>query len=210
MRVESIDGLPQLPPDDGPVSLQAIDTHAVEVLIVGGGPAGLSAAIELGQHGVETLIVDDKDRLGGKLVLQTHKFFGSVADSYAGTRGFEIGQILADRLEQYPCVDVWLNTTVVGVFSDGFVGAVTGRQYRKIVPQKLLVATGAREKMLSFPGNTLPGEISISPRIWRMPRMNCMQTSRSAAFTSPSGAPHGATLPSSRLKSSGTGSVPSG
>ena len=157
MQIESIEGLPQLPRDDRPAAARASGAHHVDVLIIGGGPAGLSAAIELGQHGIDTLIVDDKDRLGGKLVLQTHKFFGSVADSYAGTRGFEIGEILAERLRAYATVEVWLNTTVVGVFSDGVVGAVTGKEYRQIVPQKMLVATGAREKMLSFPGNTLPG-----------------------------------------------------
>jgi sarcosine oxidase, subunit alpha len=56
----------------------------VEVLIIGGGPAGICAAIELGAVGVEVLIVDDKQELGGKLSLQTHNFFGSVADCYAG------------------------------------------------------------------------------------------------------------------------------
>ncbi|MCK7504181.1 MAG: FAD-dependent oxidoreductase [Desulfobacterales bacterium] len=86
------------------------------MLIIGGGPAGLSAAIELGKLGVRTLLVDDKDRLGGKLVLQTHKFFGSVEDSYAGTRGFEIGNILAAEIAKHPSVEVWLNTTAVAVF----------------------------------------------------------------------------------------------
>jgi flavin-dependent dehydrogenase len=38
------------------------------VLIIGGGPAGLSAAIELGKLGIQTLLIDDKHRLGGKLV----------------------------------------------------------------------------------------------------------------------------------------------
>jgi len=101
--------------------------------------------------------VDDKDRLGGKLVLQTHKFFGSVKDSHAGTRGFEIGKILQDELLSLSSVEVWLNATAVAVFSDNIVGVIKENQYQKIRPQKLLVATGAREKMLSFPGNTLPG-----------------------------------------------------
>ena len=62
----------------------------VECLIIGGGPAGLTAAIELGKAGVRALIVDDKHRLGGKLVLQTHKFFGSIEACHAGTRGIDI------------------------------------------------------------------------------------------------------------------------
>ena len=157
MRIESIEGLPKLPEDDEAPALREPPIREVEVLILGGGPAGLSAAIELGRLGVDTLVVDDKSRLGGKLLLQTHKFFGSVEDSYAGTRGFEIAQILEDNVRKLDSVEIWLNATAIGVFSDGIVGVVKGKIYRKVKPLKILVATGAREKMLSFPGNTLPG-----------------------------------------------------
>ncbi len=157
MSVESMEGLPSLPEDDIPPTLREAPIRDVEVLILGGGPAGLSAALELGKLGADTLIVDDKSGLGGKLLLQTHKFFGSVEDSYAGTRGFEIAQILENKIKKLGSIEIWLNTTAVGVFSDGIVGVVKGNIYRKIRPLKLLVATGAREKMLSFPGNTLPG-----------------------------------------------------
>ena len=157
MIIESVEGLPKLPDDDELPTIQTVPVKDVDVLIIGGGPAGLSAAIELGKLKIDTLIVDDKDRLGGKLVLQTHKFFGSVEDSHAGTRGFEIAKILEDELDQYHSVNVWLNSTAVGVFSDAIVGVVKNRSYFKIRPKTLLVATGAREKMLSFPGNTLPG-----------------------------------------------------
>lgn len=157
MMIESVEGLPKIPEDDRIPQTGEIPVKEVDVLIIGAGPAGLSAAIELGRLDVETLIVDDKDRLGGKLVLQTHKFFGSVKDSHAGTRGFEIGRILQEELSVLSSVEVWLNTTAVAVFSDYIVGVLKANQYQKIKPKKLLVATGAREKMLSFPGNTLPG-----------------------------------------------------
>jgi NADPH-dependent 2,4-dienoyl-CoA reductase/sulfur reductase-like enzyme/Fe-S-cluster-containing hydrogenase component 2 len=157
MVVASVEGLPEIPEDNSIPQTGEIPVKEVDVLIIGGGPAGLSAAIELGKLGVNTLIVDDKDQLGGKLVLQTHKFFGSVKDSHAGTRGFEIGKILQDELLSLSSVEVWLNATAVAVFSDNIVGVIKDNQYQKIRPKKLLVATGAREKMLSFPGNTLPG-----------------------------------------------------
>jgi len=54
----------------------------------------------------EVLLVDDKHRLGGKLVLQTHSFFGSVADCYAGTRGIDIASILEEELAE-KTVAVW-------------------------------------------------------------------------------------------------------
>ncbi|MGE5257182.1 MAG: FAD-dependent oxidoreductase [Hyphomicrobiales bacterium] len=157
MTIASVEGLPELPDADAEPRTAAVETVAVDVLIIGGGPAGLSAGIELGKLGVRTLIVDDKDRLGGKLVLQTHKFFGSVEDSYAGTRGFEIAAILAAEIAKQPSVEVWLNTTAVAVYSDHVVGVVRNGRYIAVQPAKLMVATGAREKMLSFPGNTLPG-----------------------------------------------------
>ena len=157
VALKSLEGLPDLPQDDRVPALKEPPLREVEVLILGGGPAGLSAAVELGKLGVDTLIVDDKSALGGKLLLQTHKFFGSVEDSHAGTRGYEIAGILEEEVRQLDSVEVWLNATAVGVFSDHIVGVVKGGLYRKIRPQRLLVATGAREKMLSFPGNTLPG-----------------------------------------------------
>ena len=157
MTLKSQEGLPALPEDDEVPALKEPPVRDVEVLILGGGPAGLSAAIELGKLGVDTLILDDKNRLGGKLLLQTHKFFGSVEDSHAGTRGFEIARILEEEVRALDSVEIWLNTTAVGVYSDRIVGVVKGNLYRKIRPQRLLVSTGAREKMLSFPGNTLPG-----------------------------------------------------
>jgi NADPH-dependent 2,4-dienoyl-CoA reductase/sulfur reductase-like enzyme/NAD-dependent dihydropyrimidine dehydrogenase PreA subunit len=160
MIVESVEGLPKLPQDDAEPRFQSMPIREVEVLVIGAGPAGLAAALELGKLGVETLIIDDKDRPGGKLVLQTHKFFGSVEDSYAGTRGFEIAAILEEEINKLESVEIWLNTTAVGAFSDKIVGAVKGvksSRYKQIKPKKLLIATGAREKMLSFPGNTLPG-----------------------------------------------------
>lgn len=157
MVIQALEGLPHLPEVAGQPALEPVAEIAVAVLIIGGGPAGLSAAVELGKLGIQTLIIDDKDRLGGKLVLQTHKFFGSVEDSYAGTRGFEIGSILEAQLRALPSVEIWLEATAVGVFSDGVVGVVKNNRYCMIRPEKLLVATGARERMLSFPGNTLPG-----------------------------------------------------
>ncbi len=157
MKVEPLEGKPVLP-DVGEVpAMGEIDTVEVECLIIGGGPAGLAAAIELGKAGVRTLVVDDKHRLGGKLVLQTHKFFGSVDACYAGTRGTDIATKLEEQVRQYENVQVWLNTTALAVFSDRKVGVLRQGRYAVVRPHVLLVATGAREKSLVFRGNTLPG-----------------------------------------------------
>jgi len=158
MQVEPLDGKPVLPDVHSTMPrMQAIETVEMECLIIGGGPAGLSAAIELGKAGVRTLIVDDKHRLGGKLVLQTHKFFGSIDACYAGTRGIDIATKLEQEVRQFENVQVWLNTTALAVFSDRKVGVLREGRYVVVQPHVLLVATGAREKSLAFKGNTLPG-----------------------------------------------------
>ena len=99
-------------------ALKPIQEIEVPVLIIGGGPAGLSAGIELGKRGVKALIVDDKHRLGGKLVLQTHRFFGSTNMVYAGTRGIDIATKLEKEVRQYPSLEIWLHSTALAVFSD--------------------------------------------------------------------------------------------
>lgn len=157
MQIEPMDGKPSLPEVESVPETQAIRTVERECLIIGGGPAGLSAAIELGKAGVRTLIVDDKHRLGGKLVLQTHKFFGSIDACYAGTRGIDIAKKLEQEIREFENVQVWLNTTALAVYSDRKVGVLRESHYVLVRPQILLVATGAREKSLAFKGNTLPG-----------------------------------------------------
>lgn len=158
MKVEPADGLPELPPASEPPETKEIEQIEVPVLIIGGGPAGLSAAIELGKRGVEVLLIDDKHRLGGKLVLQTHRFFGSTQAVYAGTRGIDISHRLEEELRQYPSVQVWLQSTALAVFKDQMVGVYReASEYVLVKPKVLLVASGAREKFLAFPGNALPG-----------------------------------------------------
>ncbi len=157
MEVASAQGNPPLPKDDRVKPLHRPADVEVEVLIIGGGPAGLSAAVELGKVGIDVLIVDDKPELGGKLTLQTHGFFGSVADCWAGTRGIDIGHILTDALDDLPGIQVWTDTTAVGIFWDGKVGVSTPNGYKLITPKNILIAMGAREKSLAFPGADLPG-----------------------------------------------------
>jgi len=158
MQVYSLDDLPELSQGGGETENISAEIIHVPVLIIGGGPAGLSTAIELGKHGIHTLLVDDKQRLGGKLILQTHRFFGSTELVYAGRRGIEIADILSDQVNSFSCVEVWLNSPAIAIFSDQVVGILKyGRQYFLVKPEILLIAAGAREKFASFPGNTLPG-----------------------------------------------------
>ncbi|MFX1572326.1 MAG: FAD-dependent oxidoreductase [Promethearchaeota archaeon] len=158
MVIESCNGLPELPPINNAVSVGDPKIINTEVLVIGAGPAGLSATQALGDYKVQVILIDDKSRLGGKLVLQTHKFFGSQEDVYAGKRGIEIAKILGESVKSLSNIKIWKNSVCLAVFSDGFVGILkNNEEYILVKPSYLLIATGAREKMLVFPGNTLPG-----------------------------------------------------
>lgn len=130
-----------------------------EVLIIGGGAAGLSAAIEAAAAGAEVTILESDLHLGGQLVKQTHKFFGS-KDEYAGTRGILIARELLNELRASGGrVTVATNTTAIGYYcDDGIVSAMTGEEeYFKLKPGKIVVASGAQERLIPFPNNDLPG-----------------------------------------------------
>ena len=163
MSILPVEGIPALSPGSTKTNyLKSIDTQQfmeVPVLIIGGGPAGLSAAIELGKLGIKTLLVDDKSNLGGKLILQTHRFFGSREAVYAGTRGTDIAKQLTADLTHYENVTTLVDTIAVGIFEDQSVGVWSAEtdNYTLVKPQALLIATGSRELSLIFKGNTLPG-----------------------------------------------------
>ncbi len=163
MSILPIDGVPALKTSSiNPYDSNSLDKPQifdVPVLIIGGGPAGLSAGIELGKLGIKTLLVDDKSHLGGKLILQTHRFFGSRKAVYAGTRGTDIAKQLTTDLAYYESVTTLLDTIAVGIFEDQSIGlwSVESETYKLVQPQALLIAAGARELSLPFKGNTLPG-----------------------------------------------------
>ncbi len=131
----------------------------VEILVVGAGPAGLSAAIEAAKCGAEVLVVDENSKPGGQLFKQIHKFFGSRRHK-AGVRGIDIGTELLAEVQELG-VEVMLNTVAYGIYPDdeGVALAVNGEEGMIVHPKKVIMATGASENPLAFPGWTLPGVV---------------------------------------------------
>ena len=69
----------------------SVDMKRFDLIIVGAGPSGLSAAIEAAKRGLEVVVFDENEKPGGQLFKQIHKFFGS-KEHKAKIRGFKIGE----------------------------------------------------------------------------------------------------------------------
>ena len=131
-----------------------------DIVVVGAGPAGLSAAIEAGKAGADVLVIDLNMKAGGQLFKQIHKFFGSSAHR-SGTRGIDIGTILLQEAKEAG-VEIWLRSTVIGLFPGNKVAVeqesdAGDKIMTTILAKKIIVATGASENVVRFKGWTIPG-----------------------------------------------------
>jgi sarcosine oxidase subunit alpha len=132
-------------------------SRKTEIFVIGGGPAGLSAAIVAAELGAQTLLVDDGACLGGQLIKQTHRFFGS-SNRDAGIRGITIAYKLqqdAANLGDKLCV--LENTAAVGFYANNEAGILSQNAYERVAYERAIVCTGATENALAFDNNDLPG-----------------------------------------------------
>lgn len=128
-----------------------------DLIIVGAGPSGLSAAIEAAKRGLKVVVFDENEKPGGQLFKQIHKFFGS-KEHRAKVRGFVIGEQLLTEADQVG-VEVELNATVIGLYQDKEIVVKEGDEIKHFKGDGIIIATGAAENMVTFPGWTLPGVI---------------------------------------------------
>ena len=128
-----------------------------DLIVVGAGPSGLSAAIEAAKRGLKVVVFDENEKPGGQLFKQIHKFFGS-KEHKAKIRGFVIGEeLLAEAAKAG--VDVELNSTVIGMYQDKEIVVKKGEEIFHYKGDAIIIATGAAENMVTFDGWTLPGVI---------------------------------------------------
>ena len=124
------------------------DCYAFDVAVIGGGPAGLAAAVAAQQRGAKTLVVEREERLGGILKQCVHDGFGLVR---YGERlsGPEYALRDVDACRARP-IDVWTRTFVTDAVTgqDGrFTLTVTTREGMKTIDARAVVlATGCRER----------------------------------------------------------------
>jgi heterotetrameric sarcosine oxidase alpha subunit len=166
-----------------------------DVLIIGGGPAGLAAALAAGRSGARVILCDEDFLLGGRLNHERHEI-----DDLSGS---DWAHRVETELRSMPEVRLMQRTTVFGAYDDGLCGARTfgalervadhlpvppAHQPRqrlwKIVAMRTVLAAGAVERSIVFGGNDRPGVMMASAVRGYLNRFAVAPGRRVAVFTS--------------------------
>lgn len=126
-----------------------------DVLVIGGGPGGLTAASIVAEAGANVVLLDERPELGGQFYKQPNAP-GDLPNNAAQDRQFTKGRELIERArrsgaELLSGMEVW------GAFAPSEIAAADGNRSRIFRPRRTIVAAGAYERGLPLPGWTLPG-----------------------------------------------------
>ncbi|MDO5369350.1 sarcosine oxidase subunit alpha family protein [Paracoccus sp. (in: a-proteobacteria)] len=132
-----------------------------DLLVTGGGAAGLAAALTAARAGARVILADEDFRLGGRLLAETHPLDDAPATDWIATVEAELASL--------PNLRIMRRTTVYGVFDSGVYGALERVSDHLPVPGKLrqtlwritarraVLAAGATERHIPFANNDRPG-----------------------------------------------------
>jgi thioredoxin reductase/bacterioferritin-associated ferredoxin len=134
--------------------------HEQDLIVIGAGPAGISAAITASRHGLKVTLIDDSSIAGGQIYRATPKEWTRNA-STPGDQDLDDGNVLRDLLSKSNVVH--LTNHVVWAVAPGFeVRAVSDTKEIKLSAKQLIICSGVTERILPFPGWTTPGVIGLA------------------------------------------------
>jgi len=126
--------------------------HHTDVLVVGGGPSGMSAALAAAGQGARVVLVDESPHLGGSLDYQHCNDLDAASER----------DDLKCRILQAPEIDVILGGEASGYYVDHWTPVTTGDGIVKIRSLATVFATGVFEQPAVFHNNDLPGVLLAS------------------------------------------------
>ena len=133
-----------------------------DVAVIGGGPAGLTAALSAAKSGAQVVLVDDNVRLGGAL---NHARFDA-----EGPQDREEALALSQQVAAHPLVRVLTDVLCTGLYADHWLSLVGDNRLYKLRARAVVAATGGQEQPLVFRNNDLPGVMlgSAAQRLLRL------------------------------------------
>ena len=131
----------------------------VEVLVVGGGPAGFAAAIEAARAGAQVVIVDENARPGGQIYRQLPPEF-VVDDLQSSTPEQTMARALFSEADQLS-IQFRGATLVWGSFEPRVLEVIAEGRSARIEAKVMIIAAGAYDRPVPLPGWTLPGVLTV-------------------------------------------------
>lgn len=131
-------------------------TYRTTVAIIGAGPAGLAVREELNKAGVDNLVIDNNDKIGGQFLMQTHQFFFFERErKFGGMRGFDIAQTLAGDSKE----GIFLDCTVWDILEGKLIAVknIVTQEVFYVEAEQLVIATGALPFMPPLKNDDVPG-----------------------------------------------------
>ncbi|HEY2416782.1 MAG TPA: 2Fe-2S iron-sulfur cluster-binding protein, partial [Steroidobacteraceae bacterium] len=153
-----------------------------DLLVVGGGPSGLSAAFAAADRGASVLLVDENAHLGGSGHYVRHEPRVPIQTTE-----------LVNRVLSHPRIRVLVNTFAAGYYADRWVALSAPECLIKVRARTVVVAQGAFEQPAVFRGNDLPGVMLAGGAQRLMARYGVAAANRVAVVTANS-AGYGAAL----------------
>ncbi|EPJ48319.1 MAG: sarcosine oxidase, alpha subunit family protein [Osedax symbiont Rs2] len=124
------------------------------LMVVGAGPAGLSAALKAAEAGAQVLLVEEQRLLGGALSYHRFDIQGQQATSTLSS--------LVDKVQAHKNIKVMLSATCNAWFTDNYLPVIQAKRLFKVRVQECIVASGAFEQHVVFRNNDLPGIMMCS------------------------------------------------
>jgi len=130
-------------------------------IIIGGGPAGISAAITFAENGIKSVIIDENADVGGVIYRQATRKIDSYP--FANDITYRRGCTLINKFMQHQdLIEFKANTQVVGTMDDSHKIIVCDKQdIYEMYAEHFIVATGCYERVQPFPGWNLPGVMGL-------------------------------------------------
>lgn len=131
-----------------------------ELLILGGGPAGMAAAIEAAKAGARVTMLDENARPGGQIYRQFNAGF-RVVDADVLGHDYERGQELLKEFASVAGQVEYLDEALVwGIAPENELDFLRQGESRSLRYRQLIIAVGAYDRPVPFPGWTLPGVLT--------------------------------------------------
>jgi len=129
-------------------------------IVVGAGPAGMRAAATLAAAGLAPIVIDEAARSGGQIYRRSPTGF---ARSYRSVYGFDAGKArrLHDMFDALARKVDYRPDTLVWDLRDGVMHCLSAGVSREVTYRDVILAPGARDRIIPFPGWTLPGVYSL-------------------------------------------------